>query len=92
MAKSSSVWTASPSRTDRQLRGAPRKLCVPHRYERRRSRNRRALLRFDRKEQFQPARAVVLCANVPETPKLLLNSETNAFRRAWQFQRAVGAT
>jgi choline dehydrogenase-like flavoprotein len=34
---------------------------------------------LDRKEQFQKARAVVVCANGSETPKLLLNSETNAF-------------
>ena len=33
----------------------------------------------DRNEQFQKARAVVVCANGAETPKLLLNSETNAF-------------
>jgi choline dehydrogenase-like flavoprotein len=32
----------------------------------------------DRKDQFQKARAVVLCANGSETPKLLLNSATNA--------------
>jgi choline dehydrogenase-like flavoprotein len=31
----------------------------------------------DRKEQFQPAKAVVVCANGAETPKLLLNSATN---------------
>ncbi|MGZ6013043.1 MAG: GMC family oxidoreductase [Caulobacteraceae bacterium] len=30
----------------------------------------------DRKEQFQKAKAVVLCANGSETPKLLLNSAT----------------
>lgn len=36
---------------------------------------------FDRarKEQFQKARAVVVCGNGAETPKLLLNSETSAF-------------
>jgi choline dehydrogenase-like flavoprotein len=33
----------------------------------------------DRKEQFQNARAVVVCANGAETPKLLLNSATSAF-------------
>jgi choline dehydrogenase-like flavoprotein len=33
----------------------------------------------DRKEQFQNARAVVVCANGSETPKLLLNSATNGF-------------
>lgn len=33
----------------------------------------------DRNEQFQNARAVVVCANGAETPKLLLNSETSAF-------------
>ena len=31
----------------------------------------------DKKEQFQKAKAVVLCANGSETPKLLLNSATN---------------
>jgi choline dehydrogenase-like flavoprotein len=33
----------------------------------------------DRKEQFQKASAVVLCANGSETPKLLLNSATTSF-------------
>lgn len=33
----------------------------------------------DRNEQFQPARAVVLCANGAETPRLLLNSATSRF-------------
>ncbi len=33
----------------------------------------------DRKEQFQKAKAVVVCANGSETPKLLLNSATSAF-------------
>ena len=33
----------------------------------------------DRTEQFQNARAVVVCANGAETPKLLLNSATSAF-------------
>lgn len=32
-----------------------------------------------KKEQFQKARAVVVCANGGETPRLLLNSATNAF-------------
>jgi choline dehydrogenase-like flavoprotein len=32
-----------------------------------------------KKEQFQKARAVVVCANGSETPKLLLNSATDAF-------------
>lgn len=35
----------------------------------------------DRKEQFQKARAVVVCANGAETPKLLLNSATNGFEQ-----------
>lgn len=34
----------------------------------------------DGKEQFQPARAVVVSANGAETPKLLLNSATNGHR------------
>lgn len=33
----------------------------------------------DRKEVFQRARAVVVCANGAETPRLLLTSRTNAF-------------
>jgi choline dehydrogenase-like flavoprotein len=33
----------------------------------------------DKKEQFQKAKAVVVCANGSETPKLLLNSATDAF-------------
>jgi len=33
----------------------------------------------DKKEQFQNAKAVVVCANGAETPKLLLNSATPAF-------------
>jgi choline dehydrogenase-like flavoprotein len=33
----------------------------------------------DRNEHFQPARAVVLCANGAETPRLLLNSSTTRF-------------
>ncbi|HJU73751.1 MAG TPA: GMC family oxidoreductase, partial [Gemmatimonadaceae bacterium] len=33
----------------------------------------------DRREQRQAARAVVLCANGAETPRLLLNSKTNQF-------------
>ena len=33
----------------------------------------------DKRDQFQKARAVVVCANGSETPKLLLNSETSAF-------------
>jgi len=33
----------------------------------------------ERTERFQPARAVVLCANGAETPRLLLNSATSAF-------------
>lgn len=34
---------------------------------------------LDRKEQFQKARAVVVCGNGSETPRLLLNSATSAF-------------
>ncbi|HXC60563.1 MAG TPA: GMC family oxidoreductase [Steroidobacteraceae bacterium] len=33
----------------------------------------------DKNEQFQKAKAVVVCANGSETPKLLLNSATDAF-------------
>ena len=33
----------------------------------------------EKREQFQPARAVVLCANGAETPRLLLNSASSRF-------------
>jgi choline dehydrogenase-like flavoprotein len=33
----------------------------------------------DRKERFQPARAVIVCANGAETPRLLLMSKSNRF-------------
>ncbi len=80
MAKSSSVWTVIPEaeatkrcevRADSYvfrigMNRAGRATGV-HYYDR------------DRKEQFQNARAVVVCANGSETPKLLLNSATNAF-------------
>jgi choline dehydrogenase-like flavoprotein len=79
MAKSSSVWTVIPEaeatgrcevRPDSYvfrigMNKAGRATGV-HYYDR------------DRKEQFQNARAVVMCANGAETPKLLLNSGTNA--------------
>jgi choline dehydrogenase-like flavoprotein len=79
-AKSSSVWTVIPEaeatgmceiRPDSYVfrigvNGAGRATGV-HYYDR------------DRVEQFQNARAVVVCANGAETPRLLLNSATSAF-------------
>ncbi|HEU4650061.1 MAG TPA: GMC family oxidoreductase [Croceibacterium sp.] len=79
-AKSSSVWTVIPEaeatgncevRSDSYvfrigMNSAGRATGV-HYYDR------------DRVEQFQNARAVVVCANGAETPKLLLNSATSAF-------------
>lgn len=79
MAKSSSVWTVIPEAeaTGRcevransyvfriDMNAAGRATGV-HYYD------------SDRKEQFQKARAVVVCANGSETPKLLLNSATNS--------------
>jgi choline dehydrogenase-like flavoprotein len=80
MAKSSSVWTVIPEaeatgncevRSESYvfrvgMSGAGRATGV-HYFDR------------DRNEQFQNARAVVVCANGAETPKLLLNSATSAF-------------
>src|SRR6478735_698160 len=80
MAKSSSVWTVIPEaeatgncevRSDSYVfrvgvNDAGRATGV-HYYD------------ADRTEQFQNARAVVVCANGAETPKLLLNSATSAF-------------
>jgi choline dehydrogenase-like flavoprotein len=79
-AKSSSVWTVIPEAEDTGMcevrpdsyvfrigvNGAGRATGV-HYYDR------------DRVEQFQNASAVVVCANGAETPKLLLNSATEAF-------------
>ena len=80
MAKSSSVWTVIPeaeatgrcevrseSYVFRIGMSAAGRATGVHYFDR------------DRKEQFQKARAVVVCANGAETPKLLLNSATNAF-------------
>ena len=80
MAKSSSVWTVIPeaeatgkcevrpeSYVFRIGMNATGRATGVHYYD------------GDRKEQFQKARAVVVCANGSETPKLLLNSATNAF-------------
>jgi choline dehydrogenase-like flavoprotein len=80
MAKSSSVWTVIPeaeatgrcevranSYVFRVGMNAAGRATGVHYYDR------------DRKEQFQKARAVVVCANGSETPKLLLNSATEAF-------------
>ena len=82
MAKSSSVWTVIPEaeatgkcevRSDSYvfrigMNAAGRATGVHY---------------FDDKkqEQFQKARAVVVCANGSETPKLLLNSATNGFEQ-----------
>jgi choline dehydrogenase-like flavoprotein len=79
-AKSSSVWTVIPEaeatgncevRSDSYVfrvgMGSAGRATGVHYFDR------------DRVEQFQNARAVVVCANGAETPKLLLNSETSAF-------------
>lgn len=80
MAKSSSVWTVIPEaeatgrceiRTNSYVfrvgMNAAGKATGVHYFD------------GDKKEQFQKARAVVVCANGSETPKLLLNSATDAF-------------
>ena len=78
-AKSSSVWTVIP-----EAEATGRCEVRPDSYVFRIGMNRagRATGVYyydrDRKEQFQNARAVVVCANGAETPKLLLNSGTNA--------------
>jgi choline dehydrogenase-like flavoprotein len=79
-AKSSSVWTVIPEaeatgncevRSDSYVfrigMNAAGRATGVHYYD------------AERNEQFQNARAVVVCANGAETPRLLLNSATNAF-------------
>jgi choline dehydrogenase-like flavoprotein len=80
MAKSSSVWTVIPeaeatgrcevrsqSYVFRVGMGPQGRATGVHYFD------------VDKKEQFQKARAVVVCANGSETPKLLLNSATSSF-------------
>ena len=75
MAKSSSVWTVIP-----EAEATGRCEIRPESYVFRIGMNKAGradgvhYFDKDRKEQFQPARAVVVCANGAETPKLLLNS------------------
>ncbi len=79
-AKSSSVWTVIP-----EAEATGRCEVRPNSYVFRIGMNKAGratgvhYFDGDRKEQFQNARAVVVCANGSETPKLLLNSETSAF-------------
>ncbi len=79
-AKSSSVWTVIP---EAEATGLCEVRSESYVFRIGMDRNRRATGVYyydrDRKEQFQKARAVVLCANGSETPKLLLNSATNGF-------------
>jgi len=80
MAKSSSVWTVIP-----EAEATGRCEVRPESYVFRIGMNKAGratgvhYFDRDRKEQFQKARAVVVCANGSETPKLLLNSATNGF-------------
>ena len=79
-AKSSSVWTVIP---EAEATGKTEVRSESYVFRIGMDRNRRATGVYyydrDRKEQFQKAKAVVLCANGSETPKLLLNSATNGF-------------
>ncbi|MBU6267190.1 MAG: GMC family oxidoreductase [Sphingomonadales bacterium] len=80
MAKSSSVWTVIP---EAEATG----MCEirPESYVFRIGMNKQGratgvhYFDKDKVEQFQNARAVVVCANGSETPKLLLNSESSLF-------------
>jgi choline dehydrogenase-like flavoprotein len=80
MAKSSSVWTVIPE-AEATGRCEVRSESYVFRIGMNPAGRATGVHYFDRekKEQFQKARAVVVCANGSETPRLLLNSETNAF-------------
>lgn len=80
MAKGSSVWTVIPE-AEATGNCEVRSLSYVFRIGTNREGRATGVHYFDaeRIEQFQPARAVVVCANGAETPKLLLNSETSAF-------------
>jgi len=80
MAKSSSVWTVIP---EAEATGRCEVRSQSYVFRIGMGQNGRATgvhyFDADRKEQFQKARAVVVCANGSETPRLLLNSATSAF-------------
>ena len=46
----------------------------------------------DKKEQFQPARAVILSCNGAETPKLLLMSSSSGSPTGWPTRAATWAS
>ena len=77
-AKSSSVWTVIPE-AEATGRCEIRSESYVYRIGMNKAGRATGVHYFDRdrKDQFQKARAVVLCANGAETPKLLLNSATN---------------
>lgn len=79
MAKSSSVWTVIPE-AEATGRCEVRSLSYVFRIGMDKNGRATGVHYFDAKkqEQFQKARAVVVCANGSETPRLLLNSATNA--------------
>jgi choline dehydrogenase-like flavoprotein len=80
MAKSSSVWTVIP---EAEATGKCEVRAESYVYRIGMNAKGRAtgVHYFDaeKKEQFQKAKAVVVCANGSETPRLLLNSATDAF-------------
>jgi choline dehydrogenase-like flavoprotein len=82
MAKSSSVWTVIPE-AEATGRCEIRSESYVFRIGMDKTGRATGVHYFDRdkKEQFQKARAVVVCANGSETPKLLLNSATNGFEQ-----------
>jgi choline dehydrogenase-like flavoprotein len=82
MAKSSSVWTVIPE-AEATGRCEIRSESYVFRIGMDKTGRATGVHYFDhdKKEQFQKARAVVVCANGSETPKLLLNSATNGFER-----------
>ncbi|MBO9671206.1 MAG: GMC family oxidoreductase [Sphingobium sp.] len=82
MAKSSSVWTVIPE-AEATGRCEVRSESYVFRIGMSKQGRATGVHYFDRdkKEQFQKARAVVVCANGSETPKLLLNSATNGFEQ-----------
>ena len=90
-AKSSTlVDDDSRSRGDRPLRDSAEQLRAEGRDQQRRARHRRDVLRCaTAREIIQRAKAVVLCANGAETPRLLLMSASNAVSRTGSRTRAA---
>lgn len=82
MAKSSSVWTVIPE-AEATGRCEVRSESYVFRIGMNKAGRASGVHYYDkeRKEQFQNARAVVVCANGAETPKLLLNSSTSGFEQ-----------